>query len=133
MRMDKKGCLWTWKNSKSMQYLDFEIKSDLKTRFVWGMPPSFRCVENMSTRRNFSAMIMSVYTMSGCSGWYPGDTKTIHHPEDTYTFTLLKNIWVGARVIWGQCTTLNVWVIWGQCTTLNVRVIWGQCTTQKLL
>ena len=56
-------------------------------------------MEYMSAGGNFSAMTMTVYTMSECTGWYPGDTRTIHRPEVTYTFTLLKNIWVGARVI----------------------------------
>jgi len=80
------------KELKKHAIFAFEIKSDLKTRFVWEMPPSFLCMEYMSAGGNFSAMIMSVYTMSVHHPECLGDMKTIHHPEvtttDTYTFFL---------------------------------------------
>ena len=85
------------KELKKHAILGFEIKSD-----SYRECPRLFDVWNTCQPGEISqlfAMTMTVYTMSECTGWYPGDTRTIHHPEVTYTFTLLKNIWVGARVI----------------------------------
>ena len=86
----------------------------------------------MSARRNFSAIC---YDKDGLP-----DVR------------IYEGIWVGARVIWGECTTLNVLhqVHPRLPFSLNLhthfhslailediravaRVIWGQCTTMKLL
>jgi len=60
-------------------------------------------------------------------GWCQGDMRTVHHPEVTapgtstfsvfikspytlHSLRIYEDIWVGARVIWGQCTTWSYFI-----------------------